>query len=118
MQNEMATHSRAKAGGEFGANGEFYKGGAFINTVPENPKGNKLSKKTTRKQEVMPYVWEIAPEGKMSLYRMLSGFEVCVSREPLQFAFNADLGNEYATAEYIEIRKARIAAFNVGQRWI
>lgn len=114
----QTTKRQAKAGGELGANGEFYKGGAFINTVPENPKGNKITKKATRKQEVMPYVWEVAPEGKMSLYRMLSGFEACVSREPMQFAFNADLRNEYATLEYIEVRKSRIAAFNAGERWI
>jgi hypothetical protein len=30
---------RAKEGGEYGPNGEFYPGGSFINTVPENPKG-------------------------------------------------------------------------------
>ncbi len=115
----QTTKRQAKAGGELGANGEFYKGGAFINTVPENPKGNKLSKKATRKQEVMPYVWEVAPEGKMSLYRMLAGFEIGNrDRVNPKFTFNSDLRNEYATPEYIVIRKSRIEAFNAGEHWI
>jgi hypothetical protein len=33
----MAT-KRAAKGGEMGANGEWYEGGKFINTVPENRK--------------------------------------------------------------------------------
>ena len=36
----MNTKRQAKAGGEVGANGSFYSGGKFINTVPENRKGD------------------------------------------------------------------------------
>ena len=33
--NTITTQKRAAKGGEFGANGEFYTGGKFINTVEE-----------------------------------------------------------------------------------
>lgn len=34
----MAITKRAPKGGAIGANGEFYEGGKFINTVPKNAK--------------------------------------------------------------------------------
>jgi len=115
------THSRAKAGGEFGANGEWYEGGKFINTVAENAKrAAKEAKKATRKQEVENYKWEIAPiAGQRALYPMLSGMEISNrDRVNPQFTFNPDLRGDLATAEYIAVRKARIAAFNAGERWV
>lgn len=115
------THSRAKAGGEFGANGEWYEGGKFINTVAENAKrAAKEAKKATRKQEVENYKWEIAPiAGQRAIYQMLSGVEISNrNRENPQFTLNPNLRGDLATAEYIEVRKARIAAFNAGERWV
>jgi len=114
------THSRAKAGGEFGANGEWYEGGKFINTVADNAKGSKEAKKATRKQEVENYKWEVAPvAGQLALYPMMAGMEISNrNRENPQFTFNPCLRGQLATPEYIEIRKARIAAFNAGGRWI
>jgi len=67
------TQQRAKVGGEFGANGDWYEGGKFINTVPENSKKKGSGAKGTGKQEIAPYVWEVAPEGKRSLYRQFAG---------------------------------------------
>lgn len=110
---------QAKAGGEYGANGEFYKGGAFINTVPENPKGApQKKKKATGKQEIEPYKWEVAPqEGKRSIFRLLAGIEI-FDKNTLQFSFNPDLRLHYALPEVVEQRKERIARFNAGERWI
>lgn len=114
----MNTHKQAKAGGEHGANGEWYKGGSFINTVPDNAKGEaRPKKKATGKQEIEPYKWEVAPvEGQRSLFRLLAGVE-CFNRETLQFTFNEELRLEYALPEVIEQRKKRIDMFNRGERW-
>ena len=48
---------RAKSGGEIAPNGEFYKGGQFINTVEANPKKASISngKNKVSKVEVAPY---------------------------------------------------------------
>lgn len=111
---------QATKGGEYGANGEFYKGGAFINTVAENPKGSTKSKKATRKQEVAPYVWEVAPEGMMSVYGQLAGFELPIweNGKLVGFVFNKNLCGMYATAEAIARREMLIAKYTQGERWV
>jgi hypothetical protein len=63
---------RATKGGEFGANGEWYEGGKFINTVAENRK-REGSSRGSGKQEIAPYTWEVAPIGMKSLYRQFAG---------------------------------------------
>lgn len=69
------TTKRAAKGGEFGANGEWYEGGKFINTIPENRKKEGSSRRGTGKVEIKPYVWVVAPEGTsgISLYRQFAG---------------------------------------------
>lgn len=67
------TTKRAKAGGEVGANGEWYEGGKFLNTVPGNRKREGSVKRGSGKQEIAPYTWEVSPEGKRSLYRQFAG---------------------------------------------
>lgn len=101
------SHKQAKAGG------------AFINTVPENPKGQPTQKKKpTGKQEIEPYKWEIAPEeGLRSLFRLLAGIEI-FDRINLQFSFNSDLRLQYALPEVVEMRKKHIEMFNRGERWV
>ena len=117
ITNQMSTtHSRAKAGGEFGANGEWYEGGKFINTVAENGKGKKETKRFTGKQEIEPYKWEVSADGLRSIYRRLAGIEI-FNRHNMTFTFNPDLRNEFATPDAIANRKANIAAFNAGRRW-
>ena len=46
----MSATQRAKKGGEFGANGEWYEGGKFINTVRENRKREGSTASTTSKE--------------------------------------------------------------------
>jgi hypothetical protein len=54
----VKTQKRAAKGGEFGANGEWYEGGKFINTIEENGKREvKKQANKVRKVQVRPYVW-------------------------------------------------------------
>jgi hypothetical protein len=69
----MSDTKRAAKGGEFGANGDWYEGGKFINTVPENSKKRGSRPPKPRRQQVAPYVWEVIPEGKVSLYAQMAG---------------------------------------------
>lgn len=48
---------RAAKGGEFGANGEWYEGGKFINTIPENRKREGSLARRPRKIQIEPYKW-------------------------------------------------------------
>ena len=116
-----ATHSRAKAGGEYGANGEWYEGGKFINTVPENAKRQKATKRFTGKQQYENYKWAVAPvEGHRAIFPMLAGFEMPIreGREIVGFRFNTDLRGEWTLPEVVAKREAMIAAYNSGQRWM
>lgn len=57
----MATNQqRAKKGGELGANGEWYEGGKFINTIPENAKEYGSVTAKPRKVQIEPYVWVLS----------------------------------------------------------
>ena len=50
----FTTQKRAAKGGEIGANGEFYAGGKFINTVEENSKSLKVAKKNNSQTRSSP----------------------------------------------------------------
>ena len=67
------TQKRAKVGGEKGANGEWYEGGKFINTVADNAKKRGSHKGTGCKCQMEPYVWVYQPEGWNSIYQTLAG---------------------------------------------
>lgn len=114
--HDMSTQARAKKGGEIGANGEFYEGGKFIART-EKAKSQKEAYRATRKQNVAPYVWEVAPEaGLVAIFPSLSGVEI-FNRETGAFQFNSDLCGGFGTPEAIASRQHRIAAFNSGKRW-
>ena len=120
-ESEMttATQKRAAVGGEFGANGEWYEGGKFINTVADNAKRNAKKRNATRKQEIAPYVWEVPPEGKSSLYRQFAGIfgnvrnDVAVLRKDDGLATTV----EYCGRTLPEVAKM-IEDWNAGVRWI
>lgn len=57
MTTATANTKRAAKGGEFGANGEWYEGGKFINTVAENRKKEGSDKKRVHKVQIEPGVW-------------------------------------------------------------
>ena len=61
----MTTTKRAAKGGEFGANGEWYEGGKFINTIAENAKKEGSKPRRAHKIQIEPYVWvEVAGDEK------------------------------------------------------
>lgn len=116
-QNEMnTTQKRAAKGGEFGANGEFYTGGKFINTVEENSKSLKVAKKATRKQEVAPYVWEVQPEGKISIFSRISGvFATFKNGVAVMSCNDVTVGYYGLTRKTIQ---NWVDLYNSGERWI
>lgn len=115
----MTTNKRAAKGGEFGANGEWYEGGKFINTVPENKKREGSNQRGTGKQEIAPYTWEIAPEGKKSLYRQFAGVfgrvvdGVAVLRTDEQLPQTC---RYYGVS--MEQAEELISRWNAGERWM
>jgi hypothetical protein len=71
--NEIMATRQAIKGGEFGANGEFYEGGRFLNTIPENRKREGSAPKRAHKVEIEPYVWVVPTDDRKSIYRQLAG---------------------------------------------
>lgn len=71
---------QAKKGGEYGANGEWYKGGQFVNTIAGNEKRTGSRKKTTRKVEVAPYKWGLCPEGMFPIFQIVGTHAEYVDR--------------------------------------
>lgn len=55
----MTNTKRAPKGGAYGANGEWYEGGRFINTIPENNKALGSKPIKPRKVQIEPYVWVV-----------------------------------------------------------
>ena len=112
--------TRAAKGGERGANGEWYKGGQFLNTVAENPKREgSNNRKPSGKQEIAPYEWAVAPEGKRSLYRRIAGIFGRVENGVAVLRNDSGL---QATLDYcgvsLEQAKSLIDRWNAGERWI
>ena len=68
------SNGRAKAGGERGVNGEWYAGGEFLPSTQLGKQPTKARSRSTGKQEIAPFVWEVPAEGKTSLYRPISAF--------------------------------------------
>ena len=107
---------RARPGGEVGANGEFYEGGKFIATT-DHAKGKKRAGKGSGRVEVENYTWVPSRDGFRPLYGRLAGIEVR-DRATGRFSFNEGLRGDDATAGAITQRRADIAAWNEGKRWV
>lgn len=115
------TTKRATKGGEFGANGEWYEGGKFINTVAENRKKEGSTKGKARKMQFAPYQWGFAPEGKsFAIFTMVGAQAQWIDR------YNPELGicpNAAGVAYYgDEFHGVKVAElcdrFNAGERWM
>jgi hypothetical protein len=111
------TTKRAAKGGEFGANGEFYEGGKFINTVAENRKreGSAPAAKA-RKQEIAPFVWEFPADGMNSIYRKFAGIFGKVVNGRLE-VLCSDVTLAY-TGTTREQAQELADKWNAGQRWM
>ncbi len=118
------THTRAKAGGETGINGEFYQGGQYLPSSPTTEKGAfKTSKrpKGTGKREVEPYVWEIPPTDTaipvkvaMTVCMPIKAGRKVVGYERYEPAIKGSLKNEMFMGWHID---ELIEMYNSGQRW-
>ena len=113
---------RAKVGGEIGMNGQFYAGGTFLpsTTMGKMMQGNK-ARSGSGKVEIEPYVWQVAPEGKKSLWRHLVGIVAVWDRQASKLVLRQDDGLENSL-QYLGTTRQRsvelIERFNAGERWI
>lgn len=112
---------RAAKGGQIGANGEWYEGGKFINTIPENGKKEGSRRSKPRKVEIEPYVWVYPPEGRtQSIYRAVAGIYGSVDKAGVMQLRTDD--RLPGTLQYfkttLEEVQALIARYNAGERWV
>lgn len=107
--------ARAKKGGEFGANGEWYEGGKFLNTVPENHKKEGSKPKKARKVEVEPYKWVEDREGFRPIWSLVSA----IGRA---FLTNRPQDVAPQTWSYLDLTPERFAElrglWEAGERWV
>lgn len=109
--------TRAKQGGEFGANGEWYKGGQFLNTIEKNPKKQGSSRKGSGKREIEPYKWEVAPSpNHRSIYVMIAGIYGRVVDGQMVLNINPQTLRFYGDNEADIIALAE--RYNNGERWV
>jgi hypothetical protein len=112
----MIATNRAKKGGQVGVNGEFYEGGTFLPST-ERPKGKPVKK--TGKQEIEPYKWELAPEGKTSIYKQIAGIIGSVRNGVAELRTDDRL---YVTLSYYGVTPTKaqelVDSYNTGNRWI
>ena len=70
-------NGKAKKGGQYGKNGEFYRGGQFLPSSPNTIKGEFGSSGTKKtsvyRVEIGPREWVEAPEGKRSIWTTIAG---------------------------------------------
>lgn len=113
---KTANQKRAKVGGEYGANGEWYEGGKFINTVPENDKRHGSKPRGVRKQEVAPYQWEPRPEGKTSIYAIFAGVFGRIENGQMVVTCSDQTLAYYRTSR--EEAQSLADKYNAGERWV
>jgi len=112
----------AKAGGEWGANGEFYKGGQFVADNPNTTKG-VAAKKGQRRIEIEPYKWILAEAdifpimkaagiGTVARFKRTNGWRDYSEIELLANAEELCMRNHWD----VEQIKSFIAQYNAGER--
>lgn len=106
--------ARARAGGEVGANGEWYEGGKFIATRDNAKRAAQARRAMGRKWEIEPFVWSTppAPEAR-AIFGALAFFKY--DRAAKQFG--EMVGTPDAPAETIAHWHALRDAYNAGARW-
>jgi hypothetical protein len=120
-ENEtMATTKRANKGGEVAPNGEFYKGGRFINTIAENPKKNGSQKKTAKKVQVEPWAWEMSREGQFPIFSIVGAQASYIDRNDAGKGIQPHAGGvEYYGDTFRGHNVADLCnAYNSGTRWM
>jgi len=120
QRNDTMTTSttRARRGGEVAPNGEFYKGGQFINTIEENPKKGSRPR-TARKVEVEPYKWEMSRDGEFPIFAIVGTVAAYIDRyNPAAGIMPYATGVEYYGDDYKGHKVADLCEqYNAGERW-
>lgn len=110
-----STTKRAAKGGEFGANGDWYEGGKFINTISENHKRHGSTPSKARKVEIAPYEWVYPVEGKQSIFGILGGiFGKVIDGRMVIRTSDQTLNHFGRTMSEVEELAAK---WNAGERW-
>ena len=112
------TTKRASKGGEVAPNGEFYKGGQFINTIEENPKKGSRPR-TARKVEVEPYKWEAGRDGEFPIFAIVGSVAMWADRYDTAKGIKPHgPAIEYYGDDYKGHKVADLCErFNAGERW-
>ena len=109
------TQKRAKVGGEYGANGDWYEGGKFISTT-KRPKQHKKKFSPTGKVKIDFKTWGCRIDTgnddtfAQPLYPVLAGHEKPIGNFEF-FELNSNVRG------YVEERQNDIDAWNEGYRW-
>jgi hypothetical protein len=112
----MTTQKRAKVGGEVGANGEFYEGGRFLNTIPENHKVKGSRPAKARKVQVEPYVWVV--DTRRPIFSIVGGGAEYIDRNDWKKGIRPYMpAIESGYADLAEVT-ALCDRFNAGERWM
>jgi hypothetical protein len=116
----MTMTTRAAKGGEFGANGQWYDGGRFINTIAENDKKSGSRSRKIGKRQVGPYKWEMQPfPGAKAIFSLTVGSGAMIIDEQTIAPVARLFPNGVAyNGETIEECQALCDKFNRGERWI
>lgn len=112
--------ARAIKGGEYGANGEWYKGGQYLNTVAENEKKEARKRAFKAKKVcVAPYTWEMSREGFFPIFMIVGTIAAYVDRydvskgiKPFQPGVNA-YGSDFKGHDVADLCER----FNSGERF-
>ena len=117
----MKTTKRAAKGGEFGANGEWYEGGKFINTIPENRKREGSSARRPHKIQIEPYKWVEVTGDEKAIFSIVGTGAGWIDRndpakgiEPYMPAFRNGVMYNGTTLEEVQILCDR---YNAGERY-
>jgi len=122
------SNTRAKAGGEYGVNGEFYQGGQFLPSSPTTEKGKYTRKQiksssSGRKWEIESYKWEYAPTETARPVKAAMTFCMPLRDDDDNFinkyeryepAIKGSLKNEMYNGWHID---ELIKMYNDGERW-
>lgn len=115
----MKNQPRAKTGGEYGPNGEFYTGGAFIATTELSKKERKHAaqqqKELARKVLIAPFEWAVRPSLDVcAIYSTLCGV-VADFRGPHPVAIKDACAFRRVDVQKVQAILDRYAS---GERWM
>jgi len=111
------TQTRAKVGGEVGANGEFYEGGKFLNTVADKGKG-KPAKAKARKVQIECGVWVVSD--RTPIFQMVGAQAGYIDRyAPAEGICPSAAGVAYYGDTFGGVPVSELCdRFNAGERWL